>query len=172
MGIQRIVRYTLAITLLLWGCGGKNPPPPPLNFDDYEEEIVEESNVVEVPYMVQNGVRIVNVKVNGVAMNMIFDTGASGVSISQVEAAYLVKQGLLTEEDLVGETQMQIADGSVVAGMVVRLKSVVIGEGLLIENVVATVVMNQQAPLLLGNTAIAGRFEVDDTKGIIRFYLD
>ena len=41
-----------------------------------------------------NGVYQIPCKVNGIPMNFIFDTGATDVTISLVEAKFLIKQGL------------------------------------------------------------------------------
>ena len=51
-----------------------------------------------------NGVYQIPCKVNGIPMNFIFDTGASDVSISITEAKFLLKNGLLQNEDFI-ETQ-------------------------------------------------------------------
>lgn len=82
---------------------------------------------------------------------MIFDTGCSGALISVAEANYLYQKGKLTQDDILGTAQSQIADGSVVENMVVNLKEVVINDQILCPNVQATVSNNINAPLLLGN---------------------
>ena len=66
----------------------------------------------------ENGVLVVPVKVNGVQMSFIFDTGASDITISQTEAQFLAKQGLLTQQDVIGKQQYQIADGSFSEGTI------------------------------------------------------
>ena len=98
--------------------------------------------------------------VNGVKMNFIFDTGASDVCLSTTEARFLYKNGYLDDTDFLGESYSQIADGSIVENMEILLKTVEI-EGLIINNVRATVVRSLDAPLLLGQTAIQkfGRIE-------------
>lgn len=152
----------LVLAALCVAC--RQEPAPLLN--TYEEE-----SLYEVPFEKRQGVRFVKVKVNGVEMEMLFDTGASGVSLSLTEAIYLFKQGKLSPEDIEGYNYSQIADGSIVEGMVINIRRLELGEGLIAENVKAFVVGNMEAPLLLGNSAIEdfGSFEIDDVDEVIRF---
>ncbi|MGM9819181.1 MAG: TIGR02281 family clan AA aspartic protease [Candidatus Onthomorpha sp.] len=152
----------LVLAALCVAC--RQEPAPLLN--TYEEE-----SLYEVPFERRQGVRFVKVKVNGVEMEMLFDTGASDVSISLTEANYLFKQGKLNPEDIEGYKYSQIADGSIVEGMVINIRRLELGEGLIAENVKAFVVGNMKAPLLLGNSAIEdfGSFEIDDVDEVIRF---
>lgn len=156
----------LAAELLLGSCGGKVSPPPPLEV--YDEEAFSGTGV-DIPFEVYGNVRYV--KVNGVEMEMIFDTGASGVSLSLTEAIFLAKQGKLTKDDFLGSTNIQTANGEVSEGMVVNLKEVELAEGLVATDVTAIIVGNLDAPLLLGNSALKdiGSFEIDDEAKVIRF---
>lgn len=158
----------LAAALMLGSCGGKVPPPPPLEV--YDEEAFSGTGV-DIPFEVYGNVRYVKVKVNGVEMEMIFDTGASGVSLSLTEAIFLAKQGKLTEDDFIGSMNMRTANGEVSEGMVVNLKEVELAEGLVATDVTAIIVGNLEAPLLLGNSALKdiGSFEIDDEAKVIRF---
>ena len=112
-------------------------------------------------------------KVNGVGFEMIFDTGCSGALISVAEANYLYQKGKLTQEDFVGTTQSQIADGSVVENMVVNLKEVVINDQILCPNVLATVSSNINAPLLLGNEILdrLATIKIDNEQDALIFKL-
>ena len=93
------------------------------------------------------------VKINGVDMEVIFDTGASDVVISSIEALSLLKQGKLIDDDIIGTSYYKVANGSISAGTVIRLHSVQIGTKVL-SDVRATVVDNMEAPLLLGQSAL------------------
>lgn len=153
------------LVLAAWCVACRQEPAPLLN--TYEEE-----SLYEVPFEKRQGVRFVKVKVNGVEMEMLFDTGASGVSLSLTEAIYLFKQGKLNPEDIEKRpAYSQIADGSIVEGMVINIRRLELGEGLIAEDVKAFVVGNMEAPLLLGNSAIEdfGSFEIDDVDEVIRF---
>lgn len=116
------------------------------------------------------GVYEVPAKINGVEMHFIFDTGASDVTISLTEALYLLKNGKLTEEDIVGVASYKIANGSIAEGTVINLRSVQIGNRKL-KNVQASIVHNLDAPLLLGQSALEefGEFSINYKKGTITF---
>lgn len=130
-------------------------------------------NEVSIPYREQNGVKVVSVRVNGMPLDMIFDTGASLSLISQAEAQYLYQKGLLTKDDILGSTQAQIADGSIVEDMVINLREVVLGDAIHCSNVQATVSNNINAPLLLGNSVLnrAPAYTIDNTNQQIVFHL-
>lgn len=91
-----------------------------------------------MPFKSKDGVKCVQVSVNGVGLEMIFDTGCSGTLISVAEARYLYDKGKLTNDDIIGVSQSQIADGSIVENMVVNLKEVVINGEICCPNVQAT----------------------------------
>ena len=91
--------------------------------------------------------------VNGLALNMIFDTGASDVTISSVEANFMLKNGQLSSQDIKGKTHYMTASGDIHEGTVITLKEVKVGEATL-RNVDASVVKNQKAPLLLGQSVL------------------
>lgn len=108
----------------------------------------------------RGGVYEIPCEVNGVPMRFIFDTGASNVCLSLTEASFLYKNGYLSDTDFIGESHSKIADGSIIENMEIMLKTIVVG-GIEINNVRATVVKSNSAPLLFGQTAIQkfGRVE-------------
>lgn len=118
----------------------------------------------------ESGVYMIPVEINGSSMKFIFDTGASDITISETEAMFLYKQGTLEKEDILGTQQYQIADGSIAEGTIINLKTVKIGDNLL-NNVKASVVHNNEAPLLLGQSALArfGKVSIDYKKNKITF---
>jgi aspartyl protease family protein len=116
------------------------------------------------------GVNYIPVEVDGVKMLFIFDTGASSISISQVEALYLLKQGHLTEDDILGSANFTDANGDISEGTMINLKTVRIGDRMLTD-VEASVVHNLRAPLLFGQSALSrfGKISIDNQKGEITF---
>lgn len=116
------------------------------------------------------GVYMVPIKVNGLDLKFIFDTGASSISLSLAEAIVMMRQGLITEDDFVRQEQFQDATGGISVGMVIRLRTVEIGD-VTLKNVEASVVDNIQAPLLLGQTALSkfGKVTIDYNKNTIEF---
>ena len=91
--------------------------------------------------------------VNGAKMKFIFDTGASNVCLSMTMAEYLFDNGYIDERDIVGVGSSSLADGRIVDHIKLRLKDIQVGD-LHINNVEAVVVDGQNAPLLMGQSAI------------------
>lgn len=91
--------------------------------------------------------------VNGLDLHMLFDTGASDVTISSVEANFMLKNDYLSTEDVKGKKYYQIANGDLTEGTVITLKEVRVGDAVL-KNVDASVVKSQKAPLLLGQSVM------------------
>ncbi|SHJ17163.1 retropepsin-like aspartic protease family protein [Flavobacterium haoranii] len=100
-----------------------------------------------------NGVYMIPCKVNGLPLKFIFDTGASDVTISKTEALFMIKNGYLRNEDIGDKEYYTLANGNTVEGIVINLKEIEIG-GVKIENIKASVVLEQKAPLLLGQSAL------------------
>lgn len=101
----------------------------------------------------QGGTFEIPCDINGLALQMVFDTGASDVTISSVEANFMFKNGYLSEKDIKGKTYYQIANGQISEGTTITLREVKIGDAVL-HNVDASVVKSQRAPLLLGQSAM------------------
>lgn len=99
------------------------------------------------------GVYKVPCTVNGLKLKFIFDTGASTVSISSTIAGMMLENDYLKKSDIVGSGASVIADGSIVDHTRINLREIEIG-GLLLHNVEAVVIHNQDSPLLLGLSAI------------------
>ena len=116
----------------------------------------------EIDMIEENGVYTVPVYVNDVPMTFIFDTGASDISLSATEAGFLYRQGKLAQSDVIGEAQFSDANGDISTGTVIRLNTVRIGDRTL-RDVRASVVDNNRAPLLLGQSALAqfGKISID-----------
>lgn len=92
-------------------------------------------------------------QINGLPLQMIFDTGASDVTISSVEANFMLKNRYLSDKDIKGKRYYQVATGELSAGAVITLREVMIGD-VLLKNVEASVVGDQWAPLLFGQSAM------------------
>lgn len=114
------------------------------------------------------GVYTVPCTINGYKVSMIFDTGASNVSLSSKVASYMFRNGLLRETDIIGEGSSTIASGESIDHIVVKIKRLEIG-GIKIDDVKAVILDSQTAPLLLGLSAIQkiGKVGIDGNKLII-----
>jgi aspartyl protease family protein len=117
----------------------------------------------------QDGIYLVPCKINGLDFELFFDTGASLVSLSLKEAKQLVAAGKLKQSDIVGKTQMSIANGQIVNGTIVLLREIKVGD-LVLKNIDAVITETQNAPLLLGQSAIKefGEFTFDSKTGLLK----
>jgi clan AA aspartic protease (TIGR02281 family) len=128
-----------------------------------------EERVVEIPFTKSGGVTKVDCTINNLPLNFIFDTGASDVTISQVEANFMYKNGYLDSRDIVGKKTYQVATGAIAVGTTIILKQIEFG-GLILRDVRASVVESQNASLLLGQTILQrlGKIEIDNTQRILK----
>jgi clan AA aspartic protease (TIGR02281 family) len=131
--------------------------------NEYEEK------VSEVPFTRSEGVYKVKCEINDLPLHFVFDTGAADVSISNVEATFMLKNNYLKPSDIVGRQNYINANGEVIEGTVINLKKVDFA-GLSLSNVKASVVKNQVAPLLLGQSVLGrlGKIEIDNDKKLLK----
>lgn len=117
-----------------------------------------------------NGVKYVWIEINGLKLKFIFDTGASSICISSAEATVLYRQGTLLKEDILDVQYFQDATGKVSAGTRINLRTVKIGDRVL-KNIEAIVIDNNEAPLLLGQSALEkfGKISIDNKNNEIIF---
>lgn len=162
------VNITLFILFLALMTSCKNTtsqPPYDLEKKDY--------NVVSVPFKEMDGLKVIPVKLNGITMDMIFDSGCSEVHMSLNELQTLCKNGQFDPSDVIGVSYSTIADGSIVKNGAIRIREIEIGgeDGVTIHNVEASVALNQSAPLLLGNVVFdeLESVEVDNVEKVINF---
>ena len=130
---------------------------------------IRENAVSEIPFEKENGICKVKCNINGLPLHFVFDTGASDVTLSMVEATFMMKNSYLTGKDVIGNQRYMDANGDVSVGTVINLKEVTFGEHSL-KNVRASVVRNQKAPLLLGQSVLGrlGKIEIDNSKNVIK----
>lgn len=169
--MKRIIFYTFlcfGVAFAMTSCKQKNDKPP------YRLDTPSKPSV-SIAYEEMGGVKVIPVKLNGVTLNMIYDTGCSGIHISLNELHTLYKNGKFSQEDVLGVEYSSIADGSIVENGSINIKEIKIGDGddcLVLHNKKATVALNQVAPILLGNEVLdeLASVEVDNVKKQINFY--
>lgn len=134
-----------------------------------ENTTVGEQVTTEVPFTKENGICNVKCKINDLPLYFVFDTGASTVSLSMVEATFMMKNGYLDKKDVIGSQYFLDANGNVSEGTTLNINRVDFG-GLKLENVRASVVRNQKAPLLLGQSVLGrlGKIEIDNEKRVLK----
>ena len=119
------------------------------NTEDEEEMVVSEIDMKKM----YGGTYEIPCSVNGLPLKMIFDTGASDVTISSVEASFMLKNGYLSDSDVKGKKHYMTASGDIHEGTILKLKEVKLGDAVL-KNIEASVVHSQKAPLLLGQSVL------------------
>lgn len=137
--------------------------------DKMQVTSVYEEQTVEIPFSKEAGVCKVKCTINNLPLYFVFDTGASDVSLSSVEATFMMKNGYLKSSDVIGKQNYMMANGEISAGTVINLRNVNFG-GLDLDNIRASVVHNQTAPLLLGQSILGrlGSIEIDNAKRVLR----
>lgn len=136
--------------------------------------LVVSTNAQKVIHMEKDGgVYKIPCVVNGAKMKMVFDTGASTVSLSMNMANYLYENDFITKNDIIGKGKSQTADGSIVNHVVINLRDIEIA-GLHLKDIKATVIEGQNAPLLLGQTAIQqlGSITISGSNLILNSHFD
>lgn len=101
----------------------------------------------------KSGILTIPCEVNDLKLNFIFDTGASDVHLSIVEAAFMLKNGYLSEKDFIGNSNYLLADGAIKENAIINLRKIKIGT-IVLSNIKACVSSNIAASLLLGQSAI------------------
>jgi aspartyl protease family protein len=144
------------------------------DYSDYTEEtFAADDNSIKIAYTEQQGNTItIPVKINGMGLDMIFDTGASTTCITLAEAQYLYEKGNLSDKDFIDYQQFQTADGNIFVGLRIVLRDVQIGGKITLHNIEAVVVQNQQAPLLLGQSVMKKfrEISVDRENKLVKFF--
>jgi clan AA aspartic protease (TIGR02281 family) len=136
---------------------------------DHAEEAEYVEKVAEVPFINEGNLYKVKCQINNLPLHFIFDTGASDVSMSAVEATFMLKNDYLSPNDISGKQRYMTADGEISEGTVINLRKVNFG-GLTLDNIKASVIKNQNAPLLLGQSILnrLGKIEIDNDKKVIK----
>ncbi len=135
----------------------------PSDAENQNEESEGTYETVEIPFTKEGGVTKVRCTINDLPLHFVFDTGAADVTISMVEANFMLKNDYIKPEDILGTARYVDANGDISEGTVINLRQVNFG-GLELDNVRASVVRNQRAPLLLGQSVLGrlGKIEIDN----------
>lgn len=135
-----------------------------------KSEASGEPAVVEVSFSKNRGGTLsVPCTVNGLPLTYIFDSGAADVTISLVEANFMLRNGYLKKSDIGDRMVGSGADGGLIGGTTINIRSITFG-GVTLKDVKATIIETQTAPLLMGQTAMNryGTATIDYDKGVIR----
>lgn len=169
--MKSLIPFLLLCTVLLdLGCSRSGRRKRSVQGSAPVESATVNDEKVVVKIKKVNGVYEIPTEINGVSMYFIFDTGAGLISISETEAIFLLKQGKLSEDDILGKANFTDANGDISEGTIINLKTVKIGNRVL-ENIEASVVHNLGAPLLMGQSALEkfGKISIDYKRNEITF---
>ena len=78
-----------------------------------------------------------------------------------------MKNGYLNKKDVIGSQYFMDANGNINEGTVINIRKVDFG-GLELENIRASVVRNQNAPLLLGQTVLNRLGRIDNESKVLK----
>jgi clan AA aspartic protease (TIGR02281 family) len=134
----------------------------PEEVSTYPAETVQVSQTIIQMEKNRDGTYLIPCKVNGLPLKLLYDTGASSVTISESEANFMLKNGYLSENDFIGSQPVSIASGETIDGTKTMLKTIEIGN-LKLHDVEANIIHMANAPLLFGQSALSklGRIEID-----------
>lgn len=167
---NNIIIVALLLMLCLCSCKRKSKP---IYFDTSYSEVVQDDDIIEVPYKEYAGVKYIVVELYGLSLEMIIDSGSSTSLISRAEFEYLLQKGFLTEESIIGNHKAQIADGSIVENTKISISEIIIGGKISCKDIIVSVSDNVAAPLLLGNEILdrVASYTIDNVNKIIEFKL-
>lgn len=149
--MNRIVINVLFV-LILCSCGEKKRQ---IYFDSTIGKSVNVAeDIISIPYEERGGVKFIKVRINGIELDMIIDSGSSSTLISSAEANYLLQKGWISDDGIKGTRHNMIADGSVMENTVIVIDELIIGGKISCKNVEACVSESVNAPLLLGNEVL------------------
>jgi predicted aspartyl protease len=124
------------------------------------------SGATSIPVKAQGGTYVVPVLINkAITLNFVIDSGASDVSIPADVVLTLVRSGTVLRSDFIGTKTYTLADGSTVPSTTFRIRSLTMGNNVVIENVTGSIAP-VRGELLLGQSFLS-RFKswsIDNAK--------
>ena len=109
------------------------------------------------------GLYTIPCEINGIKLRFAIDMGKMDAYISSLDAAFMLKNGYITKDDLIGKVKnSKRDDGSIPDNSIVNLKEFKVGN-LLINNLNAQVSSDINASIILGRSAVQrlGDFSID-----------
>lgn len=169
----------LPIAVLLSSCNSKSDKYDPYALTGNSNAESVAKSFFEIDFKkTDSNLKTIHVKLNDTnGYDAIFDTGCSGMLISSLEILELIKNGTISNDDYIGDAKISIADGTVVKHPMYNIREVKLidkkGQSHSVRDVVATVVDNPEAEILIGSSIIDNlakkSYTVDLKKKVIRF---
>jgi len=140
----------------------------PFSKYNYKNPIIEDNNTSRNINLDFNG-KLYTIKVNigGEIVSMIFDTGASDISISSILEKILIEKGILTKNNYLEPGLYKIADGSIISSRRFKIPFMKVG-GFEVKDIICNVNPSSDV-LLLGKSFLNmfSKWSVDNTKHIL-----
>ena len=131
-----------------------NDPFAPKNFSSTKKSIdissTTQSNISEIALTNKDGVYTVPVKIGSKSRNFIIDSGAGEVQLSFEFLQELIKEGVITKDDILPDGLYKLANGSITICKRIKIKKMKVGN-FTVSNVTASV-SDGNIPLLLGKS--------------------
>lgn len=179
--MKQFAFITLLFSIILTFCNscdnGQKPSERVNAWGDDTTKVETKGDKIFVSFQRKEGdLAEIQVSLNGVPFNVLWDTGCSTTSISALEFVKMLKEGKVQEEDRVGTINAMTANGSLVTEEVYEIRELFIAgqdneHYLRVQNVEVAVADNLGAPMLLGQNVIQElpKHSFNDEKGIIEF---
>lgn len=175
--MKKLLVFLMSIVFMA-SCGQKTMYDP-FSVSSTNDSIVtyDESFIIDFK-KTESNVKTIHVKLNdAVSYDAIFDTGCSGMLISQLEFVNLMKAGTISNNDYLDKVNSTYADGSTVENIRYNIHEVAVtdknGQVHVLTDVAVTVVNNIEATILVGTAVIDNlathSYTVDLENNIIRF---
>lgn len=175
--MKKIVLLLMSI-IFMASCGPKATYDP-FNISSNNDSVATYSKSFDVDFKrTESNIKTIHVKLNdAVSYDAIFDTGCSGMLISQLEFVNLLKAGTIRQNDYLDNVYSTYADGSTVENIRYNIHEVAVtdknGQEHVISNVAVTIVENMDATVLVGSAIIDNlatrSYTVDLENNVIRF---
>ena len=102
----------------------------------------------------EGGIWMIPGQINGLSFDFVFDTGAADVFISSDVLSVMIKQGTVTNKDIIGNQNYLDASGNINESVRFVIKEIKIGN-IIINNVIASASNSTNTPLLLGQSFLS-----------------
>lgn len=161
-----------AMACIATGCDNQKPSPRP---DTQSIESAADSPAIAFVRPTPTSTPEVTVKMNGVPIQMLWDTGAMGSTISALEFMNLCKAGKISDSDHLADSKAVVADGSIVNVPIYMIRELTLtttdGNEIYLHNVTVSVMENIGASALLGQNIMKElpEYTFDDENNVIRF---
>lgn len=169
----------ISVFFLIAACDSKKNEYDPYALEDTKKKKEVKTTAFEVDFKnTDYNTKTIHVKLNDAnGYDALFDTGCSSMLISSLEFAELLKSRTITENDSMGVSEVAIADGKKIKRPMYKIREVKVvdkqGQSHSVRDIIATVVDNPGADVLIGSAVIDNlakkSYTIDLKKKVVRF---